>query len=56
MMPGYLQQTINNPDGRISRFQYTDMVIFLTDHGNISRDKQVTLTLEGMAATRCRSH
>ena len=49
---GYLQQTIANPDGSISRYQYQNMVIFLTDHGNISRDKTVTLRLEGMASRK----
>lgn len=50
--PGYLQETINNPDGTISRYQYTEMVIFLDDHGTISRDKPVTLKLEGMASDK----
>jgi hypothetical protein len=50
--PGYLQQTIINPNGSISRYQYTNMVIFLTDHGNISREAPVTLTLEGMASRK----
>lgn len=50
--PGYLQQTITNPDGSIVRFQYTKMCIFLTDHGKISRDAVVTLTLEGYASDK----
>jgi hypothetical protein len=50
--PGFLNETINNPDGSISRYQYTNFVVFLTDHGDISRDKVVTLTLEGMASTK----
>jgi hypothetical protein len=50
--PGFLNQTITNPDGSISRYQYTNFVIFLTDHGDISRDKTVTLTLEGMASDK----
>ncbi|WP_315792236.1 MULTISPECIES: hypothetical protein [unclassified Bradyrhizobium] len=50
--PGYLQETIINPDGSISRYQYSEMVIFLTDHGNISRDKPTTLALEGMASSK----
>lgn len=49
---GYLQQTTINPDGSISRYQYQNMVIFLTDHGEISRDKPVTLTLEGYASKK----
>jgi hypothetical protein len=50
--PGYLQQTITNPDGSITRYQYTKMVIFLTDHGKIARDTVVTLTLEGYASDK----
>jgi hypothetical protein len=52
MGPGYLQETINNADGTISRFQYTNFVVFLTSHGDISREKTVTLVMEGMASTK----
>lgn len=50
--PGYLNETIINPDGSVQRYQYQKMVIFLTDHGNISRDKTVTLKLEGYASRK----
>ena len=49
---GYLNETINNPDGTVSRYQYTNFVVFLTSHGDISRDKIVSLTLEGMASDK----
>lgn len=49
---GYLNETINNPDGSVSRYQYTNFVVFLTSHGDISREKVVTLTLEGMASDK----
>jgi len=49
---GYLNETINNPDGSVSRYQYTGFVVFLTDHGDISREKVVTLKLEGMASDK----
>lgn len=49
---GYLNETINNPDGSVSRYQYSGFVVFLTDHGDISREKVVTLALEGMASTK----
>lgn len=49
---GYLNETINNPDGSISRYQYTNFVVFLTSHGDVSRDKVVTLVLEGMASDK----
>jgi hypothetical protein len=50
--PGYLNQTITNPDGSVSRYQYTNFVVFLTDHGDIARDKTVTLALTGMASSK----
>jgi hypothetical protein len=50
--PGYLNEAITNPDGSVRRYQYTNFVVFLTDHGNISRDKIVTLKLEGMASDK----
>lgn len=49
---GFLNQTIKNPNGSVSRYQYTGFVIFLTDHGDISREKNVTLKLEGMASDK----
>lgn len=49
---GYLNETIVNPDGSVSRYQYTGFVVFLTSHGDISREKVVTLTLEGMASDK----
>lgn len=50
--PGFLNQTVVNPDGSVSRYQYTGFVIFLENHGNISRDKVVTLSLTGMASSK----
>lgn len=47
--PGYLNRSVINPDGTTSRYQYTGFVIFLTDPGNIDRDKVSTMKLEGMA-------
>lgn len=49
---GYLNETINNPDGSVSRYQYTNFVVFLTDHGDISREKVVSIHLEGMASDK----
>lgn len=49
---GYLNETVNNADGSVSRYQYTGFVVFLTSHGDISREKVVTLTLEGMASDK----
>ena len=50
--PGYLNEAVNNPDGTISRYQYTNFVVFLTDHGNIDRDKATTLKLTGRASQK----
>lgn len=50
--PGFLNESINNPDGTVSRFQYTNFVVFLTDHGDISREKVVSMKLEGMASDK----
>jgi hypothetical protein len=52
MGAGYLNESINNADGTISRYQYTNFVVFLTDHGDISREKTVTIKLEGMASDK----
>lgn len=50
--PGFLNQSIINPDGTVRRYQYTNFVVFLTDHGDISREKVVTLKLDGMASDK----
>lgn len=50
--PGFLNQSVINPDGTTRRYQYTNFVVFLTNHGDISREKVVTLTLEGMASDK----
>lgn len=49
---GFLNETINNPDGSVSRYQYTGFVFFVTDLGDISRDKQISMTAEGMASDK----
>ena len=52
LKPGYLNETINNTDGSTSRYQYTNFVFYVTDHGDISREKVVTITCEGMASDK----
>jgi len=52
LSPGYLNETINNADGTVSRYQYTNLVVFLTDHGDIKREAVVTLKLEAMASDK----
>ena len=52
IQPGYLNESINNPDGSVSRYQYTNFVIFLDDHGDVSREKPVMQRLTGMASDK----
>jgi hypothetical protein len=52
LSPGFLNESIINPDGSVRRYQYTNFVVFLTDHGDISREKVVTLKLDGMASDK----
>jgi hypothetical protein len=49
---GYLNETITNVDMTISRFQYQGFVFFLGDHGDVSREKVVTMTGHGMASQK----
>lgn len=50
--PGFLNISIINPDQSTRRYQYQNCVIFLTDHGDVSREKTVTLKIEGMASKK----
>ena len=52
LLPGFLNETITNTDGTVSRYQYTNVVMWLTDHGDISREKTVPLRLEGLASDK----
>ncbi len=49
---GYLSQSVSNPDGSISRYQFTNFVFFMDDPGDVQRDKQVTMTCEGAASKK----
>lgn len=50
--PGYLNETVNNPDGTISRYQYTGFVFFMNDPGDVARDTVVTVKCEGRASQK----
>jgi hypothetical protein len=52
VQPGFLTETIKNADTTVRIYQYTNVVIFLDDHGDISREKTVTLKLEAMASDK----
>lgn len=51
---GFLNETITNADGSVSRYQYTKFVFFMTDVGDVSREKVVNQTAEGMASEKVR--
>jgi hypothetical protein len=50
--PGYLNKTIKEADGTVTRLQYQGFVFALEDHGDVSRDKVVKLRIKGKAS-RC---
>lgn len=50
--PGYLNETVTNPDGSISRYQYTGFVFFMNDPGDVARDTVVTVKCEGRASQK----
>ena len=51
---GYLNETVRNPDGSVSRYQYTGCVFWLTDVADGSREKNITQTCEFMASNKKR--
>jgi hypothetical protein len=50
--PGTFNETIKNPDGTQSAYQYTNFVWFLTNHGEIKREKEVKLHIQGKASNK----
>lgn len=50
--PGFLNETVTNPDGTVSRYQYTGFVFFVTDLGEVSREQVVKMQAEGMASDK----
>jgi hypothetical protein len=49
---GFLNETVTDSDGATHRYQYTGVVMFVTDLGDISREKTVTVTVTGMASNK----
>ena len=54
LLPGVLNESIHNTDGSVSRYQYTNVVMYLVDHGDISREKTVPIRFEGLASDKIR--
>jgi hypothetical protein len=50
--PGYLNESIQNPDGSISYYQYTKFVFRITEHGDVDRKKPVVMAISGKASNR----
>ena len=50
--PGYLSESVTNPDGTVSRYQYTGFTFFISDVADVSREKVVSMKFEGMASDK----
>lgn len=50
MKPGYISETVQNPDGTVSRFQYTGVDFVMERIADVSREKVVTQTVGWMAS------
>jgi hypothetical protein len=51
-LPGYLNETVQNPDGSITRYQYQQFCFWMTDVGEVARERVITQRLEGMASQK----
>lgn len=49
---GFLQETVNNPDGSVSVYQYVNVDWFMTNPGHVSRDKETHQTVEWKASKK----
>ena len=52
LIPGYINETIRETGGALSRYQYSNSVYFLTESTDVSRDKNVSITVEWMASEK----
>ena len=52
ILPGYLTKIVTDPDGSVSKFQYTGVAFFMNDIGDVSREKTVTQTIEWKAGDK----
>lgn len=49
---GYLNETVTDPDGTVSKYQYQGCVFHLDDLGQVSRDKTIKQKLEIKASRK----
>ena len=54
VLPGYLNETVTDADGTVRRYQYVGFVFWLSDIGDVSRDKAVSLKAEAWASFKKR--
>ena len=52
MNAGYLNENVTNPDGSITRYQYQHVVIYMTDQGDVSRERVISQRMEAMATAK----
>lgn len=52
MKPGYLNETVVNTDGSVSRFQYTGVDFKIEEIADVSREKIVPQTMTFMASNK----
>lgn len=52
ILAGYINQTINESGGAQSRYQYINVVFFLTDSGTVQRDQNIKMTMAWMASDK----
>lgn len=52
---GYIQETIQNPDGSVSQWRYEKVVFDVKDFGDREGDKIVKMKLDFMASKRTRA-
>lgn len=51
---GYLNETVRDSDGTVTQYQYGGFVFWLSDIGDVSRDKNVGMKAEAWASTKTR--
>src|SRR5450631_3930559 len=52
ILAGYLNKIVVDPNGTVSKFQYTGVVFFMGEIGDVSREKTVTQTITWMASDK----
>lgn len=52
VIAGYLNETINESDGSVSRYQYTGLVVYLTEVAEITREANIKMSCEAYASDK----